>query len=51
MDVKRGSGSSPNVSRKNLINVSRNENVFSVDITYVIRKTKRAQSASFERTV
>ncbi len=33
------------------INVSRNENVFSVDITYVIRKTKRAQSASFERTV
>jgi phage baseplate assembly protein W len=33
------------------INVSRTENVFTVNITYVIRKTKRAQTASFERTV
>jgi len=33
------------------IAVSRNDNVFSVNVTYVVRLTKRAQSATFERTV
>jgi phage baseplate assembly protein W len=33
------------------IDVARNDNVFSVTIVYLIRKTKRPQSATFERTV
>jgi len=33
------------------IDVARSDNVFTVNITYVVRKTKRAQSATFERTV
>jgi phage baseplate assembly protein W len=33
------------------INVARSDSLFSVEIVYIIRRTKRAQSATFERTV
>jgi uncharacterized protein len=33
------------------IDVARKDNLFTVKIVYVVRKTKRAQSATFERTV